>query len=173
MNTVHQWLNLVLALLGSLAAFGVLNKMRAGETRPCMIAAVLLIAIGLAGQWLGIGYDRWLPYVDTALYGGVLALLIASQRVHTWFLERWANPVASIIASIAAAVLLAGLLGGCTAVPPPCAKLEAMVINSNAGPLVAFDMENLGRLAQRELDIQDGKCRVERPSAPLPGGAAT
>ena len=119
-----NWLNLVLALLGSLAAFGALNKMKWGTTKPCIIGATLLIALGLAGQWLSLVKEEWLPYVDTALYGGILALLVASQRVHTWFLERFANPIASSIAIVAAAVFVGGLLSGCAAVqtPPPAAS---------------------------------------------------
>lgn len=108
--TALQWLNVGLAMLGSLAAFGALNKMRAGATRPCVIGAVLLIAVGLAGQGLGEFLGQWAAIADTATFGGILALLVASQRIHTWFLERWANPIASLIALVAGAVFLYGLL---------------------------------------------------------------
>lgn len=113
MGDAMKWTNLVLALLASMAAFGALNKMKVGSTKPCIIGAMVLIALGLAGQWLSLVHEEWLPYVDTALYGGVLSLLIASQRVHTWFLERWAHPVASFIAMFVGAVFLLGLLSGC------------------------------------------------------------
>ncbi len=109
------WLNLILAALASFAAFGSFQKMQWGTTRPCIIGAVLLIALGTAGQWLGHWFDEWVRVADTALYGGVLALLIASQRQHTWFLERWANPVASAIVAVSGAVFLCMLLSGCAA----------------------------------------------------------
>jgi hypothetical protein len=112
-----KWLNLTLALLGSLAAFGSLNKMVWGATRPCIIGATLLIALGLAGQWLSLIHEEWLQYVDTALYGGILALLIASQRNQTWFLERWANPAASAVALWAGVIFMLGLLTGCAQAP--------------------------------------------------------
>lgn len=112
-----KWLNLVLAMLGSLAAFGALNKMHVSSTRPCIIGAFLLIALGLAGQWLSLVHEQWLLYVDAALYGGILALTVASQRHHTWFLERWANPIASAIVLAVGVVFLGGLLTGCAAAP--------------------------------------------------------
>lgn len=109
-----KWLNLLLALLGSLAAFGALNKMHVSSTRPCVIGAFLLIALGLAGQWLSLVHQEWLLYVDAALYGGILALTVSSQRHHTWFLERWANPIASAIVLAVGLVFLGGLLTGCS-----------------------------------------------------------
>jgi hypothetical protein len=116
-----KWMNLVLALLGSLAAFASLNKMEHGKTRPCIIGATILIALGLAGQWLSLAHEQWLPFIDTALYGGVLALLIASQRTPTWFLDRWANPIASLISVGVGALFLLGVLGlaGCAAAEAP------------------------------------------------------
>jgi hypothetical protein len=114
-----KWLNLTLALLGSLAAFGSLNKMVWGSTRPCIIGATLLIALGLAGQWLSLIHEEWLQYVDTALYGGILALVIASQRNQTWFLERWANPAASAVALWAGIIFMLGLLTGCVQAAEP------------------------------------------------------
>lgn len=121
MGDSMKWLTLLVALLGSLAAFGALNKMEVGKTKPCVIGATLLIALGLAGQWLSLVHAEWLPYVDTALYGGILALLVSSQRVHTWFLERWANPIASAIVVVVGVVFVGGLLSGCAQAPiaPP------------------------------------------------------
>lgn len=117
-----HWLNMVVAGLGSLAAFGSFNKMQWGKTKPCLIIAMLLIAVGLAGQWLQIAQwlfavdaEPWLQHVDSALYCGVLALLLSSQRVHEWILERFSNPIATVVGLLGVAVLLVGLLGGCDA----------------------------------------------------------
>jgi hypothetical protein len=139
-----KWLNLTLALLGSLAAFGSLNKMVWGSTRPCIIGATLLIALGLAGQWLSLIHEEWLQYVDTALYGGILALLIASQRNQTWFLERWANPAASAVALWAGIIFMLGLLTGCaqaaepstTEIPVHTMEKDGVEINLMPGPCV-------------------------------------
>jgi hypothetical protein len=125
-----KWLNLTLALLGSLAAFGSLNKMVWGSTRPCIIGATLLIALGLAGQWLSLIHEEWLQYVDTALYGGILALVIASQRNQTWFLERWANPAASAVALWAGVIFMLGLLTSCAqAAEPPKTEIPVHVFD--------------------------------------------
>lgn len=112
--TMYTGINTFLAVLASAAAFGSLNKMRWRETRPCLMLAMLLIGIGLAGQALGLIKQEWAYYADTALYGGVFALVISSQRVHSWALERWANPIAMSVATVTAALFLFGLLGGCS-----------------------------------------------------------
>jgi hypothetical protein len=138
-----KWLNLTLALLGSLAAFGSLEKMKWGDTRPCIIGSTLLIALGLAGQWLSLIHQEWLQYVDTALYGGILSLVIASQRNQTWFLERWANPAASTIALAAAVVFLGGLLAGCAqAAEPPKTEI----------PVLTFEAEGI------QANLMSGPC---------------
>jgi hypothetical protein len=138
-----KWLNLTLALLGSLAAFGSLNKMVWGATRPCIIGATLLIALGLAGQWLSLIHEEWLQYVDTALYGGILALLIASQRNQTWFLERWANPAASAVALWAGIIFMLGLLTGCVQAAEP-SKTEI--------PVLTFEAEGI------QANLMSGPC---------------
>jgi hypothetical protein len=138
-----KWLNLTLALLGSLAAFGSLNKMVWGATRPCIIGATLLIALGLAGQWLSLIHEEWLQYVDTALYGGILALLIASQRNQTWFLERWANPAASAVALWAGVIFMLGLLTGCAQAAEP-SKTEI--------PVLTFEAEGI------QANLMSGPC---------------
>lgn len=103
-------LNVVLYALASLAAFGSLNKQRVGSTRPCIIGATLLLALGAAAQALGQVFSQWAHLADTATAGGILVLLIASQRQHTWILERWANPVASVIALAIGIVCILALL---------------------------------------------------------------
>lgn len=105
-----KWFNVGLALLGSLAAFGSLNKMHWRETRPCMIGAMLLTALGLGAQWIGEISGDWARIADTATFGGVLVLLVATQRMPSWALERWANPAASLIAIGVGAAVLLGLL---------------------------------------------------------------
>jgi hypothetical protein len=161
-----KWVNLITAALGSLAAFGALNKMVWGTTRPCIIGATLLIALGLAGQWLSLWREEWLKYVDTALYGGVLALTIATQRTHTWFLERWANPIASGITLCAAGVFLFGLLGGCAVQPPLCERWKATLVYDDDGQPVALQLSQaqFAHLAETMRALGDGKCRL-----PVPG----
>jgi uncharacterized membrane protein YedE/YeeE len=110
MVNLLSWVNVLLAALGSLAAFGALNKMQVGRTKPCMALAMLLIAVGLFGETLGAIKDTWEVYLDTALFGGVAALLLATQKVPTWLGERFANPLASIVAGLAAAAVLVGML---------------------------------------------------------------
>lgn len=112
MGDPMKWLNLALALLGSLAAFGSLEKQRVGRTKFCVVMATLLIVLGLAGQWLSLYREEWLQYVDTALYCGVLSLVLASQRVPTWSMERWAVPLAMVFAVIGGGVFLGGILFG-------------------------------------------------------------
>lgn len=158
-----EWMNLVLALLGSLAAFGSLNKMEHGKTRPCIIGATLLIAVGLAGQWLSLAHEQWLQYVDTALYGGVLALLIASQRTPTWFLDRWANPVASLISLAVGVLFVLGLLTGCTSAPvrlPDCGPFPVRMALSDDGVIFVLSLEEAQRLRDLVRSVQDDKCRV-------------
>ena len=113
MSQIYIGINTALALLAAIAAFGSLNKMQWGTTRPCMMFAMALIGLGFAGQGLGLIKEEWAFYSDTALYGGVLVLLIAEQREHTWFLERWANPIAMVLAFLVTALFMLGLLSGC------------------------------------------------------------
>lgn len=105
-----KWFNVFLAALGSLAALGALNKMHWRETRPCIAGAMLLIAAGLGAQWLGEIRGDWVRVADTATFGGILVLIIASQKVPSWFLERWANPAASIIAMLVGIVFICAIL---------------------------------------------------------------
>jgi hypothetical protein len=160
-----KWLNLVLALLGSLAAFGALNKMTVGTTKPCIVGAALLIALGLAGQWLSLYRQEWLQYVDTALYGGVLAFLIATQRTHTWFLERYANPVASAILILVGMVFVGGLLTGCAAPRPLCERWNASLIYDEAGEAVAVRLspQQFTHLAEVMRALDEGRCRLPAP----------
>lgn len=165
MGDSMKWLTLGVAMLGSLAAFGSLEKMKFGATRPCIIGATLLIMLGLAGQWLSLVRAEWLPYVDTALYGGILALLIASQRHHTWFLERWSNPIASAIVLVVGVVFVGGLLTGCAAAPkPPCERWNFSVLEQQgAPPSIVLNMRQLMQLHTMITGLAEGKCRLPAP----------
>lgn len=110
MGEFLKWFNLALFALASLAAYGALNKMQFGRTRPCIAAAMLLIMVGSAGQWLGDLRGDWIRVADTATAGGILVLILATQYSPSWFLERWKNPVASLIAIAAGAVMLLAIL---------------------------------------------------------------
>lgn len=108
MGELLKYFNVALAIIGSLVAFGSLNKM-SRTTKPCVAAAVLLICVGLFGQWVGVLKEAWSHYADTATFGGIVVLMLATQRQPTWVLERWANPLASVIAIIAGGAFLMGL----------------------------------------------------------------
>lgn len=161
MRHALEWTNVGLFALASLAAFGSLNKMRAGETRPCMIGAVLLIALGCAAQAMGELFEQWAHIADTLVAGGVLGMLIASQRTHTWFLERWANPVASVIATAVGVIFVGWLLSGCAAPPQAvCEPPELHVVMTPAGPLYLLDQAGVETLAAQLRALDAGTCRL-------------
>ena len=55
-------------------------------------------------------------------------------------------------------------LAGCATAPvPECDEVEAALINSPRGPLLVFDMNGIAQLQARQLDLQDGKCRLPAP----------
>ena len=111
MTETLDWFNVLLAIGGSAAALGSLNKMQFGRTRPCIGLAMLLLAVGLTGQWLGGLRGEWARVADTATFGGVLVLVLATQQVPSWFLERWQKPVVGAVSVLCAAAVLATLLG--------------------------------------------------------------
>lgn len=168
--TALQWMNAALFVLVVLAAFGSLNKMHISTTRPCIIAAVFLIAMGAVAQGLSYVYWEELDGIaETLTYGGTFALLIASQKTHTWGLERWANPVASIAAVVVFAVAATWLLFGGRAhaqeapakAVPQCADVSVMVLdNAKSMRLYVFDDANYKRLQTRQLQLQRGECRL-------------
>jgi putative transcriptional regulator len=148
MTGVFTGINTTLAVVAAAAAFGALNKMKVGETRPCVILAMLLIGLGLAGQALGLLWAQWAFYADTALYGGILALILASQRVHSWFLERWANPAATVIGVVIGALFIVGLLGGCA----PAHAQERPTLDKPV-LVVALDRLDANRLYARSVMV--------------------
>lgn len=93
-----------LAAMVALAALGALNKMRWGHTRPCLAGAMLLLVLGGAGHCVAGLRGEWAEVLDVLLYAGIVSLLLATQRTATWFLERWANPAASIVVILALAI---------------------------------------------------------------------
>jgi hypothetical protein len=164
MNSAFEWANIGLFIVASVVAFGSLNKMRAGHTRPCIIGAVLLIAVGCAAQALGSFASQWDHIADTLVAGGVLALLIASQRTHSWALERWANPIASVIGVVIGGVFLAWLLSGCTTVPKPvCEPPEIDVVRTQQGTFYVLDEVEVRKLAAQLKGLEAGTCRLYDP----------
>lgn len=162
------WTNVGMFIAASLVAFGSLNKMRAGHTRPCIIGAVLLLAIGCAAQALGQVSSQWDHIADTLVGGGLLALLIASQRTHSWALERWANPIASVLGLLVGGVFLVWLLSGCTTVeekpaPPACDFPAFTVYRSPHGMIFGLAQDEVRELQQQIRSLAAGTCRLPAP----------
>jgi len=95
---------LALAALVALTALGALNKMHRGTTRPCVAGAMVLVFAGAAGQLAAGLRSEYDEILDLLLLGGIGALLLASQRVPTWWLERVRNPGASVILILVVAI---------------------------------------------------------------------
>ena len=97
--------NTVLAIVLTALAFSSLNKM--GMTTDCAVRfAVALIFIGALGQAGGELFGKWDRYVDTLLYGGMIALLLANhRRTPTGVGTRWSRQL-SILASLATIMIV-------------------------------------------------------------------
>lgn len=181
---LHNNFNFGLWLLASMACFGSLNKMKHNETKPCIIGAMLLMALGCGGNFLAIWYEQWVMYADTAVAGGVLALVLGTQRTESWFMERWRNPIASIVAAAAALVFLFGLVNPARAqsydpetgsyyVKPETMKICAdnggcvMVTNRWLTQLRA-DLTEMKKMAERLKRQQADSCTPMDSMTPAP-----
>ncbi len=98
-------INCGLSAIAALLAIAALEKMQRGSN--CAIRwAVLLMLMASIGQALGPVLRTWDHYVDTLLYGGMIAFLLANhRRMSTGVPARWALP-ASYAASIATVLIV-------------------------------------------------------------------
>ena len=99
--------NTVLAIVLTALAFSSLNKMC--MTTDCAVRfAVALIFIGALGQAGGELFGKWDRYVDTLLYGGMIALLLANhRRTPTGVGTRWSRPLSFIASAATVAIIVA------------------------------------------------------------------
>lgn len=183
-----RWFNVGLALFASLAAFSALTKANWRTTRPCIGAALFLLAAGLGAQWLGELRHDWMRLADTATFAGILVLLIATQHVPSWFLERWKNPVASVIAGVVIVLWLVVLLttpAHAADVAPEPAPATIPLSPENAqrcqaeGGCVLVTKLFLAYLVQsvsearEQADAHDVARAAAERRCPRPGGAAS
>lgn len=73
--TLNAWLAFATALI----IVGTFNHMSSKTTTAVRLAITIIFA-GLLGQWLGVLAKQWDHYADTMIYGGIAALMVASQR---------------------------------------------------------------------------------------------
>lgn len=83
--------NAVLALVVAGVLISTINNMQDGKTPPAVMLSMVLIFAGMLGQGVGVlsgkfgeafGLDffSWDHFVDTLLYGGLLAFVLACRR---------------------------------------------------------------------------------------------
>ena len=84
-------LNAILALITSGVIVSTLNHMAKGKTPPAVMLAMVVIFAGMVGQgagvligqlaaFAGVTAHGWDHFVDTLLYGGLLAFVMACRR---------------------------------------------------------------------------------------------
>ena len=105
MNAV-EGLNIGLAVMGVLVAFGAVHRMSA-ETECPIILAFVTVASGLGGQILGA--LAWQGVFDTLLFGGVTALMIGTRRQTVWISPDWMPRVSLAVSLLSWAAFLVGL----------------------------------------------------------------
>lgn len=93
LNLATLFANVFLAITGALVAFGSINRMENGTGRAIRCAFATTCA-GLLGAAIStLLPEHWQVSVDTLLYGGILALLIASRRRPAVIREHWVTPI--------------------------------------------------------------------------------
>lgn len=65
-----------------------------GVTCNAVRGSMIFILAGSLGQMLGHWTGQWGPYLDTVLYGGLLAFLVANKRSGK-SIPSWLSPVLS------------------------------------------------------------------------------
>jgi len=107
----HEWLNLTLAALAMLVAFGAVNRMTCDTPRTIKVSFVT-VGAGLIGVCLGyFAPDRWQLPFDTVLFGGLLALLVGTRRQTIWLHPRWMPLVSGWCSVLTWVVFLATVRG--------------------------------------------------------------
>jgi hypothetical protein len=104
-------INTALAVLLAVIAFSSLNKM--SLSTDCTVRfAIALIFIGALGQAGGELLGKWDRYVDTLLYGGLIALLLANhRRTPTGLGTRWSRPLSFLAAAVTVAIVVGQSIG--------------------------------------------------------------
>jgi uncharacterized membrane protein YeaQ/YmgE (transglycosylase-associated protein family) len=93
LNLATLFANVFLAVSGALVTFGALNRMETGTCRAIRCAFATTCA-GLLGAAIStLLPEHWQVSVDTLLYGGILALLVASGRRAGMIREQWVTPI--------------------------------------------------------------------------------
>ncbi len=74
------------AILAGVIFFTAVGSIRAmnGVTSNSMRFAIVMVLTASAGQALGMATAQWGPYLDTILYGGILAIFLANNRTGKW-----------------------------------------------------------------------------------------
>lgn len=72
-------LNTLLIWISASLAFGCLVKVD-GKKNVAVGLAIFMVTAALFGQGLGIVKAEWATYLDTMLYGGMVAFLLADRR---------------------------------------------------------------------------------------------
>lgn len=108
-----ELLNIAMAFIGTLVAFGALHRM-SPKTECTIIFAFALTAVGLVGQWLGpllayLGRDTWQPAFDTLLFGGIASLMIGSRKQTIWLQPHWMPRLSLLVSAVTLGAFLAGL----------------------------------------------------------------
>lgn len=108
-------LNVTLAVLGTLVAFGALHRM-SPKTECTIIFAFTLTAVGLIGHWAGpllayLGRDAWQPAFHTLLFGGVTSLMIGTRKQTIWLQPHWMPRISVLVSAVTLGAFLAGLEG--------------------------------------------------------------
>jgi uncharacterized membrane protein YwzB len=98
-------LNSLIALAIAFVALGSIKCMN-GITPHSLRAAMVMVFVGAGGQALGFAAGAWDHYLDTLLYGGILALLIGNRRAPVWIPPAW-SPRLAIITSMVTVVIVA------------------------------------------------------------------
>lgn len=112
--------NACLALVVALLIIGTLNHMQAGKTPMAVMFSMVLIFAGMVGQGAGVLIGQlaallnvrvhgWDHFVDTLLYGGLLAFVLACRRFPLGRKSRHAVLIDRLAIAVCAATLLTSL----------------------------------------------------------------
>lgn len=97
--------NAIIAAVIFFTGVGCVKAMN-GVTCDSVRWAVIMVMIGAGGQALGVATGQWDAYLDTILYGGILAVFLANKRSGKWIPISWAPHLSAgaMIGSLAIAL---------------------------------------------------------------------